>query len=52
MPPDIKTEKRIGKLCILRPVRSYVCLLHVHFMFVFFLDENLKILSILAFTVP
>ena len=33
MPASIKTKKCVGKLCIWRPGHSYVCPLHVHFIF-------------------
>ena len=33
MPAGMKTKKCIGKLCIWRPGHSYICPLHVHFIF-------------------
>ena len=33
MPAGMKTKKYIGKLCIWRPGHSYICPLHVHFIF-------------------
>ena len=39
MPADIKPKNCLQKLYFLTSWMSYVCLLHVHFTFVFFWDE-------------
>ena len=36
---DISPKNCVQKLCIWRPGRRIVCILHVHFTFVFFWDE-------------